>query len=205
MSAIYAKCTRKERQILWAQLQGLNLTDEMWFIGGDFNIVRRSEERLGGNLVDFNAMNDFNDFVSCCGLLKFSIIGSTFTWQKAGQKMWQTLDRAFSDHAPLFGIFANSLDKSWGCFKFQDMRGKHHVFHSVVQNSWDKSVLGNPLYIFATKLKRLKKCLIKWNKDHFGNLFQHIKDFEEQLRLAEKAMEIDASPNALEVFNKAKE
>lgn len=91
LSATYANCTRRERQSLWDHLSNLNLQDEVWLLGGggwNLNIIRKSEKRLGGNPIDFNASNYFNDFIDSCGFLEFSKMGSSYNWQKSGQQMW---------------------------------------------------------------------------------------------------------------------
>lgn len=50
--------------------------------------MRSSDERLGGNAIDFSAASEFNEFIFIYGLLEFDCLTSTFTWKKSGQRMW---------------------------------------------------------------------------------------------------------------------
>ena len=123
---IYGKCNKGDRRDLWHCLENIASLYEAWLIGGDFNIARSLDERLGGNPIDFNAANEFNDFIFKCGLLEFNCLVSALTWKKSSQCLWQKLDRMlcnikqkmiftaisivhlnreFSDHAPLVGRF----------------------------------------------------------------------------------------------------
>lgn len=49
LSTIYGKCSKLERRELWQCLDSVAPVHEAWLIGGDFNIVRSLNERLGGN------------------------------------------------------------------------------------------------------------------------------------------------------------
>lgn len=90
VSVVYAKCSRSARSRLWQELEELASSDDAWLVGGDFNIVREPNERLGGNTIDFRASNDC---IRKCGFMEFATMGSKFTWQKSGGNMWQKLDR----------------------------------------------------------------------------------------------------------------
>lgn len=129
-------------------LEGISPSSEVWLVGGDFNIVREAGERLGGNGIDFSAVNEFNDRVSQSGIMEFDIVGSKYTWQQSGRQMWQKLDRYFCVISsgrvflvsalciicvekilimlPLLGKFGTYHGGSQGCFKFQTMWSNHH-------------------------------------------------------------------------------
>lgn len=154
--------------------------------------------------------------------MEVSFVGSQFTWKKANRRMWQRLDRLFcnaewmnkfsdvkcvhlnrnnSDHSPLVGQF--QVESSFkGCFKFQGMWVKHHSFLETVQNNW--AIVGNPVYIFPSKLSRLKKCLITWNKEQFGHLSVNIAKAEADLCDAEIRLQVDDSDEALAAAESAK-
>lgn len=40
----------------------------------------------------------------------------------------------------------------------------------LVSDRWKIPVIGSPMYILQIKLKNLKKVLIKWNKEVFGDI-----------------------------------
>jgi hypothetical protein len=45
----------------------------------------------------------------------------------------------------------------------------------VVHNSWNETVIGCPMYILNTKLKRLKEELKVWNRETFGNIHDYVR------------------------------
>lgn len=65
-------------------MPGLADTSLPWLIGGDFNIMRKAEEKLGENEIDFNGSAEFNDCLALCGLMEMAFTGNRFTWQKSG-------------------------------------------------------------------------------------------------------------------------
>lgn len=44
----------------------------------------------------------------------------------------------------------------------------------LCSSSWEEALEGSPMYVFAAKLSPLKKCLIVWNKKHFGKINDNI-------------------------------
>lgn len=74
---IYAKCSRRERRILWEKVTCLAPSSSTpWCIGGDFNIITSPEERAGGALPDSNAMADFGNFILNNGFIDLGFLGN---------------------------------------------------------------------------------------------------------------------------------
>ncbi|GMJ04145.1 hypothetical protein HRI_004083700 [Hibiscus trionum] len=84
---IYALNNHSERRELWEDLRrvigGLRLPV---VLGGDFNIVRRPEEKLGA-LVQHRAMGDFPDFIEDLGLVDLPLNGGSFTWSSHREEL----------------------------------------------------------------------------------------------------------------------
>lgn len=81
ISIIYAKCSRSERLPLWDELKDYHRhMDKPWILAGDFNVVGEVNEKLGGRSPDLNAINDFRDMISFCGLIDGGYTGSKYTW-----------------------------------------------------------------------------------------------------------------------------
>ena len=59
---------------------------------GDFNVVSKVEERLGGAPSNPRNMEEFNEAVCQCNLSVVGFDGSPFTWTNG--QVWQRLDRA---------------------------------------------------------------------------------------------------------------
>ena len=38
------------------------------------------------------------------------------------------------------------------------------------------------MYFFVNKLRMLKQCILRWNKEHFNNIFKEKFDIENQLK-----------------------
>lgn len=226
ISVVYAKCSKVDRRILRTQMRSIASISNCWLIGGDFYIVRRQEERLGGRDVDFTAVNEFNDCISDSGLLEFAFSGSKFTWKKSNQRMWQRLDRYLcnsdwlslcydiqavhlnrenSDHAPLLGLFKLSSASGQGCFRFQHMWVKHKEFKQMVKENWDQQIDGSPIIRFAAKLSRLRKRLKIWNKENFGNIFSNVLDAENRVKELEIQMEGSDDIQLLTDFKEAQD
>lgn len=56
----------------------------------------------------------------------------------------------------------------------------------IVTRAWDCVVKGTPMFTTTKKLKRCKRMLKAWDRDHFGNVKRSIKKLKEQLWKAEK-------------------
>lgn len=82
---------------------------------------------------------------------------------------------------------------------------KHHQFLEVVKSSWNIPIHGDALYRFAGKLKRLKRILIEWNKQSFGNVFRNIVEAENQLKDLEIKIELDNFEDCEIENNRAKD
>lgn len=79
-SFVYGKFTRSERISLWDDLRlfASSLTLP-WLIRGDFNIVTKACEKLGGNRIHSGALGIFWILVADCGLIDAGFDGSRFT------------------------------------------------------------------------------------------------------------------------------
>jgi len=60
-------------------------------VGGDFNTITNSSERVGGRFPNFHAMEDFNDMILNSNLHDIGFSGNAFTWNQG--TLWQHLDR----------------------------------------------------------------------------------------------------------------
>jgi hypothetical protein len=58
----------------------------------------------------------------------------------------------------------------------------HEHCRELIADSWIESVVGCPMYVLNTKLKRLKDKLRIWNKEVFGNVHDYVTDAERNLQ-----------------------
>ena len=56
----------------------------------------------------------------------------------------------------------------------------------VITRAWDCTLEGTSMFAATKKLKRCKKQLKAWSRDHFGNVQQNIKKTKDRLWRAEE-------------------
>nr|XP_027093673.1 uncharacterized protein LOC113714075 [Coffea arabica] len=169
-SFIYAKCTRVGRHVLWSELRALASSHKAVVGRGDFNAIRTLAEYTGRAHQDLGAISDFNTAISDCHLQELPYSGSSYTWSgvRSGSRIWKRLDR----------VLANTN----GSASCQILRSK---FQSTVQSNWELPTQGYGMYRLAFKLKRMKECLRHWSRQHFGNIFQAVRQNEFESRVEE--------------------
>jgi hypothetical protein len=88
---VYGPNRDNDRLMLWEELSCLMDRWEVpWCIGGDFNAIRFSSERLGG--VRYAAsMEAFSQFIFDKGLLDIPMMGGQFSWSNGHS--WSRIDR----------------------------------------------------------------------------------------------------------------
>lgn len=99
LSMVYAKCTKRERLPLWDIIRSLVPDSSPWLLGGDFNIITNSSERIGGSTPDLSAMSDFGNCLLDTGLLDIGFVGPSTTWERDGGGLQQRLDRILLNQA----------------------------------------------------------------------------------------------------------
>ncbi|XP_042005794.1 uncharacterized protein LOC121754517 [Salvia splendens] len=198
LSAVYAKCTRGERHVLWEKLRDITqLSDGMlWFIGGDFNTILSSQDRTGSDTNRQAEMVDFAEAIEVCGLMDPGYDGSDFTWAKNG--LMERLDRVLisettaqtfeairvtnlpriaSVHGPLLvRCRPTNIFTGGKAFRFQNMWVRHEGFGDLVKEDWMAPTEAEGILNLKIKLARIKSTLKRWNKEVFGNIHSNLKN-----------------------------
>ena len=69
LSTVYGPNSPLLRKDFWVELLDIfGLSFPLWCVGGDFNVIRRSSEKLGGSSLT-SSMKDFDGFIRECELL----------------------------------------------------------------------------------------------------------------------------------------
>ena len=78
------------------------------------------------------------------------------------------------DHLPICLEWARLGEFVKWPFKFEKFWMTHPVFKNLMKEWWlhCPAIEGSRMYIFQQKLKYIKDCLKKWNRESFGNIFQ---------------------------------
>ncbi|KAF5481500.1 hypothetical protein F2P56_002144 [Juglans regia] len=212
---VYAKCSYVDRRELWHDLEEWTDLDQPWLVLGDFNVIRRDSERVGGNPRPFISMLEFNDCIDRCGLLETSSSGQRMSWCNGHggvSKSWANLDRVLmnnffaslfpsahfnylscksSDHCPMV-VFSDQLPISYGPspFRFLNMWCSHDGFIMCVKEAWNQQDAVSGLLKLSVHLKRTKIALRAWNKNVFGRVDVNIHALEERLDFLEASFNL---------------
>ena len=82
LSTIYGPNNPSIRKDFWVELLDLFfLTFLSWCVRGDFNVIRRRSEKLGG-FGFTSSMRDFDGFIRECELHDPPLRNASFTWSK---------------------------------------------------------------------------------------------------------------------------
>jgi len=194
---VYCFGSLREKMLIWEEISVYRLTQlsKAWCVIGDFNSIRRREERKSLMSVSnySREINGFNAFIEKANLLDIPLTGIKFTWYKLNwlvnnridkilvSKEWIEawshckqfiLSRFVSNHC---AILLRDEYVDWGPkpFKSLDVWKTDSRFKVFLREKWPSyKVQGGGMYIFKEKLKKLKANLKVWTKEIFGNVNQ---------------------------------
>ncbi|KAK0580059.1 hypothetical protein LWI29_035797 [Acer saccharum] len=214
VSFVYAKCSYAERRELWRHLEENQVSDFPWVVLGDFNVIRRDAERIGGSPRPLLSMMEFNDCLHHCGIVDLRNTGQRMSWcngREGVSRSWAKLDRVlinnafsssygsahfkylsrkYSDHCPMV-VYTDTPFSSYGPspFRFLNMWCSHDSFLSCVKDAWIRNDSASGLLKLAIRLKRTKVALRAWNKNVFGRVGENIQALEERMELLENQLQ----------------
>ncbi|KAK1318897.1 hypothetical protein QJS10_CPB04g01155 [Acorus calamus] len=191
-TTIYASNTYSERLLLWNTITKLSsgLQGSPWIVGGDFNEVRYSSEKVGGRPVHPRRLRKFNSCIEMSSLQDLKALGHTLSWNnRQVVRIMCRLDRVLvnssftnlfshslvnylapgiSDHSPLKVTYEPVFPSGPKPFKYFEMWESHPTFKDIVEAAWGIEVWGSPMYKIVKKLSATKLALKQWNKECFG-------------------------------------
>ncbi|KAL2252015.1 UNVERIFIED_CONTAM: hypothetical protein Sindi_2323800 [Sesamum indicum] len=184
ITVVYGASEMIDRRSLWNTLETLarEQRDDPWLVGGDFNAVREMNEvcRVSGDIR--TAMEEFNAAIQEAGLIPLPMQGEWYTWHNcstSSRSLWKRLDRILindrwlarfpsscyhsllprtSDLSPLVihGDMQHHQQTGGGMFRFDNYLTHSPEFIPSVQNIWQHSIIGVPMFAVIRKLKALK-------------------------------------------------
>ncbi|XP_017981035.1 PREDICTED: uncharacterized protein LOC108663048 [Theobroma cacao] len=188
-----------EKAVEMGENDGISDEDSISIVGGDFNAILHSGERLNGVVPHTGSMKDFATALLDCGLMDGGYKGNSFTW--TNNRMFQRLDRMAynhhwanffastriqhlnrdgSDHCPLLISCSKNQDRVPSSFRFLHAWVLHHGFKKFLEQNWTSSIVGFRLQAFWVKQRCLKQALKRWNKEVFGDIFHNLKVAEQR-------------------------
>ncbi|KAK1304558.1 hypothetical protein QJS10_CPB11g00529 [Acorus calamus] len=226
ITVVYASNSSSNRLTLWQNLEHIATTIGLkkWIVGGDFNEVRYSHEKLGGRPLYPRRIAKFNNCLSHCNLQDLRATGTDFSWsnRQSGKilckldrvlvnhewmlshpdSFYQTLPPGLSDHSMLkVSVSPPPTSSGPRPFKYFQAWELHPHFEQLISTSWSTSFYGSPMFVLVMKLKHLKGVLKQWNKDTFGTVqssLQHSRSCLEQAQVASLQAPLDSSLSEIE-------
>ncbi|KAL2231030.1 UNVERIFIED_CONTAM: hypothetical protein Sindi_1697400 [Sesamum indicum] len=184
ITVVYGASEMIDRRSLWNTLETLSREqrDDPWLVGGDFNAVREMNEVCGVSGDIRTTMEEFNAAIQEAGLIPLPMQGEWYTWHNCSTSswsLWKRLDRILindrwlarfpsscyhsllprtSDHSPLVihGDMQHHQQTGGGMFRFDNYLTHSPEFIPSVQNIWQHSITGVPMFAVIRKLKALK-------------------------------------------------
>ncbi|XP_058746783.1 uncharacterized protein LOC131619733 [Vicia villosa] len=211
---IYSPCSLALKRIMWNKLIYLkrSYTDGEWIIGGDFNAVKRREERFGRSVDSSNVeRRKFMEFIDDCDLVDVPCKGKKYSWYRGDGQSESRIDRflvsediinswgivgqfidkrGISDHCPMW---LESDKEDWGpkLLKFNNKWLSNKDFIPFIEKEWkEMKVRGRGDFVLKEKIRLLKERLRWWNKSVFG---KYDLEVEEGVREMNELGEIDVA------------
>lgn len=189
---VYAPPHFREKTACWESItsdlmtaQGRNV-----FLGGDLNLIRNAEEKMGGNFLADPSRDALENIIQVHNLVDIPPQNGRFTWsnKRSGKNnIKERLDRILvqerivanfpsiqssiiqgyiSDHKPV----ALKLDKGKNMgllpFKYNRAWDSNEDFRTLIKEHWAIEISGSPHYIWETKLKLLRIAIKQWARNH---------------------------------------
>nr|XP_027062778.1 uncharacterized protein LOC113689154 [Coffea arabica] len=95
---------------------------------------------------------------------------------------------SFMSRAGVFDAASTRLDNKPRPFRFLNVWTSKVELLDVIRLSWISHCPGRPLQRLAAKLRFTKHAIQQWSRDHFGNIFDVVKQAEEAVGAAEAAL-----------------
>ncbi|XP_019198183.1 PREDICTED: uncharacterized protein LOC109192011 [Ipomoea nil] len=189
ISIVYASCSRRLRQNLW---------DDIKTLAEGMPEGSLCEVAFYGNM--FTWWNGRNGEQGVWKRLDICLVKNS--WEAGFKTHVQYLSKSTFDHSPLLISIDCQVVVGKKPFTFLNVWADHEQFLGIVKKAWEGEVVGNAMYTFMTKLKRVKAELKKWNWEVFRNIFERVKEFERKVRELEGEVQNNPTEGNLMSYKK---
>eukprot|EP00253_Pinus_taeda_P003190 PITA_03190 len=185
-----------------------NRQHPLWIAAGDFNMITKIEDKIGGRSRLEPEVDHFKDFIQNASLIDLPFCNGTFTWSNRRSGKFQIaskLDRflvsdnavhlggdltaeilAHSglDHWPIALHWQRPGDKTKRPFRFEGFWLTHPAFKDFVRTTWVSFIPpeGSKMFQLQQKLRFLKSHLKRWNRETFDNIFEAQQELNKELK-----------------------
>lgn len=204
MVVVYGTAYEHDKQEFIDELHAVMEGEELpLIIGGDFNLIRNVSEKNNEN-INYHWADEFNNWINYWGLVELKNPMRSYSWTNNQEEapVMALLDRALvstsleakyplmslrgaprvgSDHVPILVDFGENAVFKQPIFRFEKWWLTQEDFLQVVRDSWGGPCREtNPLDIWHSKLKRLRKKLKGWSLNGNAALRQKKKALLEE-------------------------
>lgn len=158
-----------------------------------------ASDKRGGRSVASSSKNGLQKIIDDFGFIDLGFVGHAFTWnnRRGGHaNIQERIGRGFAidswkilcsqaviihllslkyDHCPLLLNTCPNRQNLSRPFRFESMWILHNETSSIIQAAWQRFLS------FASKLKKTKLALKKWNKESFGHVQTNIVKLKETI------------------------
>ncbi|XP_056698080.1 uncharacterized protein [Spinacia oleracea] len=185
-TVVYGLHSIDTRKSMWTDLTQLSsVTLGSWLVMGDFNSVLYSGDRANGNAVNHAETRDFEGNKGqgqsriCSRIDK--VFGNTDWHSTFLDVVVDYMNPGISDHPPLV-LSCNINMKTGGRpFKFFNYMAEHGDFMKFVQEGWNVTVSGTPMFTLWQKMKAIKGGLKVLHHRDFARLEEKIALLRQEL------------------------
>ncbi|XP_026420029.1 uncharacterized protein LOC113316010 [Papaver somniferum] len=195
ITGVHAAYLTINRRELWKDMEEINVLNKPWLVLGDFNVVTCLEEKRGG-------LKPLRISISGKKRIVCNLDREVFNYKwleiypSWGYKVGA---RGISDRGVLYGANVVLPKPKNVPFRALKVWKNHPSFKKIVIDSWNSDIIGNPSFIFMSKLKRLKKDIQNWNWNFFGDVTKKLKQAEQDVMKA--SLLSDKNPLDLNLLN----
>ncbi|GJT01522.1 putative RNA-directed DNA polymerase [Tanacetum coccineum] len=233
ISFIYGENDPKDRICLWENLiDHMGVVDgKPWVMMGDFNAILYFEDHSKGFANIYQGIREFRSCVHQLDMEDLCRNGLFYTWVQKSKDpksgIMKKLNRVMGnnefidmfgacyanflpyvtfDHCPALLVIPCSVAKRKRSFRFMNYITNKKEFHQVVKDNWNDPVHDFAMFVFAKRLKNMKRHIRDLNKRN-GNVYEKVKQLREELKKVQS--ELDKDPHNIElkeaemVFNHA--
>lgn len=160
------------------------------FLGGDLNLIRNAQGKLGGNFFADPAREALEDIIQAHNLIDTPLHNGIFTWsnRRTGKNnIKERLDRILaqdkiitdfqriqssiilgytSDHKPVALRLDNGTYPGPIPFKYNKDWDKIEGFKDLIKEQWATEISGSPHFIWESKIKILRTAIKHWARQN---------------------------------------
>ncbi|KAL4362736.1 hypothetical protein GQ457_04G010410 [Hibiscus cannabinus] len=215
---VYASPNVRRCHVLWDQLEALNPgSDIPWVLGGDFNSIISSTERVGGSLRRSGVCRRFRDFILQLNLTDLGCEGPRFTWKRGN--LQQRLDRCIvndawcntwslssvfnlarlgSDHRPVLLRCLPSTQRISRSFRYLAAWQTETSFNNLLKDVW------NPDESITVNIVNFHKAVQTWNVNVFGCIGKRKREILARIAGIERKLEYSMSDRLIDLEHQLK-